>query len=351
MRRGWGVAAACALACGSQPPPVRSRVEAPVEAKVDASPGESQASGVVDLHVDLPYALLHHALGDAQASPARLERGGVSVIVAPLFVRGAYAMHPPDVRTAYEAAYTRLLASGVPKTTTAWLSLEGADGFADEQGLTALDGWMARGVCLVGLVHDHSNALGGASQDPSPDARARGLSELGKRIAAHVVARGGLLDVAHASDATFDDLAAIALAAHAPLVDSHTGMRALRATMRNIDDGQVRVVAASGGVVGMSVHGGHIGKTPGEHPTLADVADHVVHALAVAGPEHVAIGSDFDGSIDPPADADGESVWPALRRELAARGLDARVIDAIFSGNARRVFAFAKGHGCDAGAR
>ncbi len=337
--------AAGAMACGSSAVPARPNTPPPTQIpNVDAS-------GIVDLHVDLPYALLHHALGDAQASPARLERGGVSVIVAPLFVRGAYAMRPTDVRAAYDASYVRLLGSGVRQSTTVWLSFEGADGFVDEDGWAALDRWMARGACLIGLVHDHSNALGGASQDPSPDARARGLSEMGKRIAAHVVARGGLLDVAHASDATLDDLAVIARAAHAPLVDSHTGMRALRATMRNIDDERLRVVAASGGVVGVSMHGGHIGRTPGEHPTLADVADHIVHALAVGGPDHVAIGSDFDGSIDPPAEADGESVWPALRRELVARNLEARVIDAVFGLNARRVFAFAKAHGCEPGAR
>jgi membrane dipeptidase len=321
----------------------------------DASKGVPTAQpvdhGIVDLHADVPYALLHHALRDVQASPERLERGGVSVIVAPLFVRGAYAMRPADVLTAYDAAYARLLATPVPKIATVWLSFEGADGFVDDEHGAALDAWMARGACLVGLVHAQANALGGASQDPSPASRARGLSGAGKRLAAYVVARGGLLDVAHASDATFDDLAVIAHAAQAPLVDSHTGMRALREIMRNIDDERLRVIAASNGVVGVSVHGGHIGKTPGEHPTVADVADHVIHALDVAGPEHVAIGSDFDGDIDPPVEADGESVWPLLRQELTRRGVAAPTVDAVFGANARRVFVYANAHGCKPGAR
>ncbi len=305
-------------------------------------------TGVVDLHADLPYVLhvKHRVLDDAQGSPARLARGGVAVIVTPLFVPSAYAMPPRDVLREYEATFDALYAVKLPEGVSTWLSFEGADGFATEDGLAALDLWMARGVCLVGLVHDHANALGGASQDPSPAHRAQGLTDMGKRIAAHVIAHGGLLDVAHASDATFDDLAVIARAAGAPLVDSHTGMRALRDTMRNIDDDRLRVVAASGGIVGISMHGGHVGKTPGEHPTLADVADHVTHALSVAGRDHVAIGSDFDGSIDPPPNADGESVWPSLRVELDSRGLDVATLDAIFGANARRVFTYAQTHGC-----
>jgi len=272
-------------------------------------------------------------------------------MVTPLFVEGAWAMSPAAAREAYDATYTDLASVIGRLPAKVALSFEGADGFADEPA--ALDGWMARGACLVGLVHDHANALGGASQDPDPNGRARGLSEAGKALAARVVAHGGLLDVAHASDATFDDLAAIARAAHAPLVDSHTGVRALRDTMRNLDDARLRVVAETDGVVGISLHGGHVGRTPGESPKLSDVAAHVAHAATVAGPSHVAVGSDLDGGIDPPpeASADGEAIWPLLRKELIARGLSPANVDAIFGANAQRVLAWATAHGCTPGAR
>lgn len=341
------LAIACALACGPTAP--RARVverEAPTAApRLDGPPG------VVDLHVDLPYTM--HVRGTplerAQASPARIARGGVAVVLTPLYVPRAYAMRAADARRAYDATYADVRPRLEHLGAERWLSFEGADGFADDP--SGIDAWMARGACLVGLVHDHGNALGGASQDPSRQARARGLTDAGKALAAHVVARGGLLDAAHASDATFDDLAAIARASGAPLVDSHTGVRATRDTMRNVDDVHLRVVAASHGVVGISLHGGHVGRTPGEHPTLDDVAAAILHAVEVAGSESVAIGSDFDGGIDPPLEADGESVWPALRERLRARGLSERAIDAIYGGNARRVFAWARAHGCTAGAR
>lgn len=308
-------------------------------------------AGVVDLHVDLPYALHteHRALAVTQASPERLAQGGVAAIVTPLFVPGAFEMKPAEVRAAYEAGY-RDFRRALPLGVETYLAFEGADGFADDFG--ALDAWIARGACLVGLVHDRSNALGGASQDPSPEARARGLSETGKKLAAYVVAHGALLDAAHASDATFDDLLQIARDAGVPLVDSHTGVRMQRDIMRNIDDDRLRALADTGGVVGISMHGGHVAKVPGEHPTLADVADAIAYAAAVAGIDHVAIGSDFDAGIDAPENSGGESVWPRLRDELAKRHhMSERALRAVFHDNAARVFAHARAHGCKPGAR
>lgn len=338
-------ALACAifLACGS------SRF---ATANRDVTRSEATSASLVDLHVDLPNAIhAHHlALSDLQASPARLARGGVGVILAPMFVANAQAMSPADARAAYERV-ALALKRALPSlgATEAWLSFEGADGFADDPA--AIDAWMARGACLVGVVHAHGNALGGASQDPSRAERERGLTDAGKALAAHVVARGGLLDLAHASDRTINDLAEIARASSAPLVDSHTGVRATRDVMRNIDDAHLRIVAASNGVVGISMHGGHVGKIPGAPPTLADYVDAMMHAVSVAGIDHVAIGSDFDGSIEPPLDADGESVWPRVHTMLLARGLREEDVTKIFSTNARRVFAWARAHGCTPGAR
>jgi membrane dipeptidase len=329
-----------ALGCG---------VTAPSSPKPSAPPAlVREPPGVIDLHVDLPYAMHaeHRALATLQASPARLAAGSVRAIVTPLFVPRAYAMSPAEARAAYEATY-----ADVPQLmgTERWLSFEGADGFADD--VSKIDAWIARGACLVGLVHDHSNALGGASQDPDRTARARGLTESGKRLAAYVVAKGALLDAAHASDMTVDDLLQIARNAGAPLVVSHTGLRARRDIMRNVTDAQMREIAATGGIIGISMHSGHIARAAGERATLGDVADAIAYAVTIAGNDHVAIGSDFDGSITAPEDANGEAVWPRMHDELRARALSEDVIDAIFQRNASRVFAFARTHGCVPGSR
>jgi membrane dipeptidase len=297
---------------------------------------------VIDLHVDLPYRLRSGvALDDADASPARLARGGVALVVLPLFVREAQTMEPAAVRAEYERTYA--IAAQAPLGVERLYAFEGADGFADRP--TEYARWMARGACLVGLVHRRSNALAGSSQEPDR-ARRTGLSDAGRTLVEAVYAAGGLVDVAHASDAAFDDIAAIARRRGAPLVDSHTGMRALVAIERNLDDARLREVAASNGVVGIDLHSGHLSRRPGFEASLDVVADHVLHAIAAAGGAHVALGSDLDGGITAPTDADGAASWPRLAAILRERGLDDDALAAVFHDNARRVLGWTLARGC-----
>ena len=299
------------------------------------------------MHADLGVAIHdgHVTLDDATFSlnADRLRRGGVRTLVVPLFALDASERAPSDVRLDYSAVRAEVEAelARARHPVEIVYAFEGADGFAD--GPEALDAYASAGACVLGVVHRRSNALGGASQEPDHEQRARGLSDAGRAVAERAVADGMLLDVAHASDATFDDLAKIAEAHGSPLVDSHTGMRALLAIDRNLDDARVRRIAASGGVVAIDVHGGHVGSAPGEPPTVDDVVAHVLHALAVAGVEHVALGSDFGGGIVAPVEADGAAWWPVLAVRLRQRGVDEAGLEALFSGNARRVLARCSG--------
>jgi membrane dipeptidase len=54
--------------------------------------------------------------------------------------------------------------------------------------------------------------------------------------------------------------------------------------------------------------------------TVADVANHMDHVRTVAGPDHVGIGSDFDGIPSVPAGLEDVSTYPALTAELLRRG-------------------------------
>ncbi|CAN5504716.1 hypothetical protein BH09MYX1_BH09MYX1_46460 [soil metagenome] len=298
---------------------------------------------VVDLHVDLGDAVHRRGLDlaspELDANADRLARGHVTELVSPLFVPDAQDRPSAQVLAEYSVIERDLRAA---LAASAWrgtviLAFEGADGFADDP--SALAGFAARGACLVGLVHRRSNALGGASQEPASAERKRGLSDRGRAVARAALDSGMLLDVAHASDATFDDLAALAESAHRPIVDSHTGTRSLVDIERNLDDARILRIARSGGVVGIDVHGGHVSRTPGEPPTLDDVAAHIEHALAIAGIDHVAIGSDLAGAIDAPMGSDGAALFPALAVTLTRRGATAAAIDAVFHANAERVLA------------
>jgi membrane dipeptidase len=338
-RRAWlpSIALACAAFACARVDDLRPRTPS------------TRAPAVIDMHVDLGAALSSDARAmdhDAfEASFLRLASGGVDTVVASLFVPHARELSAVRVRTAYDEERARVVRafqakSGAPRLV---LALEGADGFADDAA--GIAPYVRGGVCVIALVHDRTNALAGSSTEPHSADRI-GLTDAGRRVARAALEAGALLDVAHASDAAFDDLAALASEHAAPLVASHTGMRALRDTPRDLDDARARAIGASGGVVAIDLHSGHVGAVPGDHATLDDVVRHIVRAVTVSGIDHVAIGSDLAGNADLPRGVEGADVWPRIAERLAAAGFDADAIAAVMGGNARRVLAWSHAHGC-----
>jgi membrane dipeptidase len=72
-------------------------------------------------------------------------------------------------------------------------------------------------------------------------------------------------------------------------------------------------------------------------PTVSTVADHVEHVAAVAGPEHVGLGGDFDGTSFLPVGLEDVSGYPNLFAELIGRGWSEEHLAALANGNIRRV--------------
>ena len=327
-----------------------------------ATASGQSAPPVADLHVDLPYQVHVHGrrLQDSRAptSPRRLARGHVTLMVLPLFVVDAWRHPPATVRASYEATYRDLLeamrggpspppappTAEAPSGIETLLAFEGADGFADDPA--ALIPWIARGACLVGLVHTRTNALAGSSSDPKTAARRVGLTRRGREVVRTAYTHGALADLAHASDAAVADIVDVARTFRAPLVCSHTGMRAEKAIERNVSDEQMRAIAASGGVVGVDLHSGHISRRPGRAATMEDFVRHLDHAVDVAGIEHVAIGSDLDGGIHAPEGSDGAATWPEVAMRLRRRGWTEAQLAAVFHRNAERVLSWARTRGC-----
>lgn len=68
------------------------------------------------------------------------------------------------------------------------------------------------------------------------------------------------------------------------------------------------------------------------------VADHVLHAMEIAGPEHVGLGSDFDGIQRGPAGLEDASCYPNLAKRLCERGLSPSEVDGVMGANMERVF-------------
>jgi membrane dipeptidase len=303
---------------------------------------------VIDLHVDslLWPRDLRVAGRGGQVDFPRMRAGGLdaaafTVATAFFGVAGLKAFHdrwPPrtwlspwarlDHQMAALAAFANAGAIEVTSDPDALRRQDGLYGFHGIEGAHALEGDVsrvrdvaARGVVFIGPVHLSDNAFGGSSSGTD-----RGLTELGERLVAAMNRAGVLVDLAHASSKTFAQ--SLALSELPPLV-SHTGVRAVHDTWRNLDDDQIRAIAARGGVVGIMLAPPALA-----HASLDEALRHIEHVVAVGGEDVVALGSDFDGYVSPPIGADG---LPALTELMLRRGFSEARIRKILGDNALRL--------------
>lgn len=215
--------------------------------------------------------------------------------------------------------------------------LEGAEVVAPD--LSNLDLLVAAGVRSLGLTWSRSNAFGHGvpfTHDVSPDT-GPGLTDAGRDLVAACEDRGILVDLAHLNERGFWD---VAEATDGPLVVSHAGAHAKSPAARNLTDEQLDAVADSGGLVGLTFATAHLredgdGDAAAETP-LATLLDHLEYLVDRMGPEHVALGSDFDGAKIPGAVGDAAGLQATLDG-LADRGVTRPAREAIAHGNWRRV--------------
>jgi len=177
------------------------------------------------------------------------------------------------------------------------------------------------GVRMISFSHFVDTDLGGYAHG---EARG-GLTPLGRAVLAEMSKYGIILDLAHASPALIDD----ALKEwKGPLMVSHTGVRGTCDNQRNLSDDQLRALSARGALIGIGFW---------SVATCGDDADAIAraaaHAVKVAGPRAVALGSDFDGAVTAPFDATG---FPLIAAALARQGLSADEVSLVMGGNARR---------------
>ena len=131
------------------------------------------------------------------------------------------------------------------------------------------------------------------------------------------------------------DILAQAVELHGVVVATHSNARALADHLRNLSDAQLRAIAATGGVIGLNFHGPFLAR--GRRARLRDVVQQAQHVRDVAGIDHLAIGSDFEGDIRPPEELRDASQFPVLASALARAGLETAEVRKIFAENALRV--------------
>ena len=225
------------------------------------------------------------------------------------------------------------------------MSIEGQSMFAER--MENLRNWHRLGVRVASLTHG-AGRIGGSPHALQYDGsafgyfppnirdrvrrRTKGLTDFGREALDEMARLGIVCDLAHANDVAFWETLEHG---QVPVCVTHGNCYALCQHMRNCTDEMLRALAQRGGVIGICFFGGFV---DAQRPNVGRLADHFLHALEIMGPDHVGVGSDFDG-IAPTRElvvktaADMELLWA----ELSRRGVPEPVLKKIGMANFLRL--------------
>lgn len=250
------------------------------------------------------------------------------------------------------------------------------NGFPLAKDLSRVEEFYKLGVRYITLCHSYHNDICDSSSDGKP-AEHNGVSEFGKQVIAEMNRLGMMIDVSHASDKSFFDAVELS---KAPVIASHSSVRAVARHNRNMTDEMIRKLAEKGGVIQICLLDEYIKEpdtttvkyqrmkilhqkyrdgadkmsetekealhkewdtvqalNPEELPTVKNLCDHIDHVKNLVGVDYVGIGSDFDGGGGLRDCAD-VSQFPNITSELLRRGYTENEIKKIWGGNLLRVF-------------
>ena len=240
----------------------------------------------------------------------------------------------------------------------------------------------ALGARYMTLTHFNTLAWADAATDAP---RHGGLTDFGRDVVREMQRIGMLVDLSHVSADTMRDALEVA---RAPVMFSHSGARAVNTHPRNVPDDVLALLKANDGIVMVDFAPDYVSEEvrawsaakkaeaarnaaiwignpdalkkaeadwlaahPAPTATLAQVADHIDHAVKLAGIDHVGLGGDFDGVGSLPTGLKDVSTYPALFTELARRGYARADLEKIASRNMLRVMkaaeAYAAAHRSD----
>jgi membrane dipeptidase len=286
--------------------------------------------------VDLPRlreACIGAAMWSITTNPLRSARGRAETFASNLQrLRTLFESVPEDARIVRDhAEYRAARASGQHAVL---LAIQGGNALdRDLEALEHLGDWVLR----VTLVHLTRSRLGGSSAPQLLAAGPEGLSAHGRAYVQALNARRVFVDLAHIGRRAFFD----ALEVHdpsQPALVTHTGVSGAFPHWRNIDDEQLRAVAATGGVVGVIYNGGYLSGRYLSGGRASDIVRHLEHIVQCVGPDVPALGSDWDGLIIPPADMRTCLELPRLVQAMLDRKFSPELIRNILGGNFLRAF-------------
>lgn len=161
-----------------------------------------------------------------------------------------------------------------------------------------------------------------------------GLTDFGSEVVVKCIELGIIPDISHASRRSADDILSIAESYEAPVIASHSNSYTVNPHPRNITDETARRVASSGGVIGICLHGPHLGY----NPNVGTAVDHIEHFINIVGTDAVCLGCDLDGTRELPNGITNQSDIVKIAEEMSQRCHGKFVIEKIFYQNAFEFF-------------
>ena len=116
-------------------------------------------------------------------------------------------------------------------------------------------------------------------------------------------------------------------------VATHCNCRAVYDSPRNLPDDDIREIAASGGVIGITFVPDFLSGSA----SLEDIAEHLEHVVELTDISNVGFGSDFDGVKRLPSGMTDCTVWPSLMELLESRGWSSNDLASVGDKNWKRI--------------
>jgi membrane dipeptidase len=315
----------------------------------------------LDTHVDIPFDFATDDVdpldADLQVNIQKMRSGGLDAAFFIVYVGQAertpedYALAKQDALTKFNAIH-RMTDVLYPEEIGLAYSPSDVESLIDEGRLAAaigiengyvigtdlelLDDYYARGARYMTLVHNGHNDIGDSAQPNERlgdnETEHGGLSEFGVAVVTRMNDLGMMVDVSHASKATALDAIA---ASRAPVIASHSSVRAVADHVRNMDDETLLALRDNGGVIQIVAYPSYVRAEP-----PADVSafvDHIDYAVELIGVDHVGISSDFGGGGGVEGWDDATETMN-VTAELVRRQYSEEDIAKLWSGNLLRVW-------------
>jgi microsomal dipeptidase-like Zn-dependent dipeptidase len=216
--------------------------------------------------------------------------------------------------------------------------------------VTRLETLARRGVASLTIAHLFRNDLAGHSECIPPEQHkilfwrldtgvddSLGLTQIGKEVIEEMARVRIIPDVTHCSPVSRAQIYKL-VGDKIPIVATHIGVQSLNPVPVNLDEGDVKAIADSGGVVGVIFMPYWLKKeNPGPDREAIWETMKQINEWSDGNWQHVAIGTDFDGFTDPPDDWTSAADLPRVKELLEAKGLSRTEIEAVLGTNARRV--------------